>query len=215
MHLIDAAARRDGHVGRRRHHHRQRRRLRLRAAATAGSDAIVVSFFGDGATEEGVFAESLNFAVLKQLPVLFVCENNDYAIHTHQSRRQGVPDICDKARGVRHAGRAARRQRRARAAASARARRWREVRGGRGAVVLRGDDLPLARARRPGRGLPPRLPRRGRGEPWVAADAGARGWRELLDADERGAIEAEVEDGDRRGVRLRRGQPVPRRRPNS
>ena len=39
-------------------------------------DAIVVSFFGDGATEEGVFAESLNFAVLKQLPILFVCENN-------------------------------------------------------------------------------------------------------------------------------------------
>ena len=36
------------------------------------SDAIVASFFGDGATEEGVFAESLNFAVLKKLPVLFV-----------------------------------------------------------------------------------------------------------------------------------------------
>ena len=50
---------------------------------------MVVSFFGDGATEEGVFAESLNFAVLKQLPILFVCENNGYAIHTHQSRRQG------------------------------------------------------------------------------------------------------------------------------
>ena len=39
-------------------------------------DAVVASFFGDGATEEGVFAESLNFAVLKQLPILFVCENN-------------------------------------------------------------------------------------------------------------------------------------------
>jgi TPP-dependent pyruvate/acetoin dehydrogenase alpha subunit len=62
------------------------------------SDAAVVSFFGDGATEEGVFAETLNFAVLKRLPVLFVCENNGYAIHTHQSRRQGNPDICAKAR---------------------------------------------------------------------------------------------------------------------
>lgn len=61
------------------------------------SDAIVVSFFGDGATEEGVFAESLNFAVLKQLPILFVCENNGYAIHTHQRWRQGVPDICTRA----------------------------------------------------------------------------------------------------------------------
>jgi TPP-dependent pyruvate/acetoin dehydrogenase alpha subunit len=61
-------------------------------------NAIVVSFFGDGATEEGVFAESLNFAVLKQLPIIFVCENNQYAIHTHQSRRQGTTEICDRAR---------------------------------------------------------------------------------------------------------------------
>jgi len=61
-------------------------------------DAIVVSFFGDGATEEGVFAETLNFAVLKQLPILFICENNGYAIHTHQSRRQGTPAICKRAR---------------------------------------------------------------------------------------------------------------------
>jgi TPP-dependent pyruvate/acetoin dehydrogenase alpha subunit len=62
------------------------------------SPAIVVSFFGDGATEEGVFAESLNFAALKRLPILFVCENNQYAIHTHQSRRQGRTDICERAR---------------------------------------------------------------------------------------------------------------------
>ena len=61
-------------------------------------NAIVASFFGDGATEEGVFAETLNFAVLKQLPILFVCENNGYAIHTHQSRRQGTPNICDRVR---------------------------------------------------------------------------------------------------------------------
>ncbi len=61
-------------------------------------DAIVASFFGDGATEEGVFAESLNFAALKKLPLLFVCENNQYAIHTHQSRRQATPHICARAR---------------------------------------------------------------------------------------------------------------------
>jgi TPP-dependent pyruvate/acetoin dehydrogenase alpha subunit len=58
---------------------------------------VVVSFFGDGATEEGVFAETLNFAVLKKLPMLFVCENNGYAIHTPQSRRQGTPDIRGRA----------------------------------------------------------------------------------------------------------------------
>src|SRR5882757_5359429 len=41
-----------------------------------GSDRVVASFFGDGATEEGVFTESLNFASLHKLPILFVCENN-------------------------------------------------------------------------------------------------------------------------------------------
>lgn len=61
------------------------------------SNAVVVSFFGDGATEEGVFSETLNFAVLKQLPMLFVCENNGYAIHTHQTRRQGKTDIRARA----------------------------------------------------------------------------------------------------------------------
>jgi TPP-dependent pyruvate/acetoin dehydrogenase alpha subunit len=63
-------------------------------------DAIVASFFGDGATEEGVFAESLNFAALKRLPILFVCENNQYAIHTHQTRRQGKSAIAERARAA-------------------------------------------------------------------------------------------------------------------
>jgi 2-oxoisovalerate dehydrogenase E1 component len=58
---------------------------------------VVVSFFGDGATEEGVFAESLNFAALKRLPIVFVCENNGYAIHTHQTKRQAVPRIAARA----------------------------------------------------------------------------------------------------------------------
>jgi TPP-dependent pyruvate/acetoin dehydrogenase alpha subunit len=62
------------------------------------SQRIVASFFGDGATEEGVFAESLNFAVLKRLPILFICENNRYAIHTHQRLRQGRPALCERAR---------------------------------------------------------------------------------------------------------------------
>lgn len=61
-------------------------------------DSVVVSFFGDGATDEGVFYESLNFAALKRLPVIFVCENNSYAIHTHQRRRQPNLNICDRAR---------------------------------------------------------------------------------------------------------------------
>ncbi|UBF26004.1 hypothetical protein K9N68_31460 [Kovacikia minuta CCNUW1] len=63
-----------------------------------GKDSVVVSFFGDGAVEEGVFHESINFAALKQLPIIFVCENNSYAIHTHQRSRQSVGDICDRVR---------------------------------------------------------------------------------------------------------------------
>jgi TPP-dependent pyruvate/acetoin dehydrogenase alpha subunit len=61
-------------------------------------DSIVVSIFGDGAVDEGVFAESINWAALKKLPIIFVCENNNYAIHTHQRERQKLDNICDRAR---------------------------------------------------------------------------------------------------------------------
>jgi len=63
-----------------------------------GSDAVVVSFFGDGATEEGVFYETLNWAALRRLPMLFVCENNSYAIHTHISRRQATQRLVERVR---------------------------------------------------------------------------------------------------------------------
>ncbi|MGH2361033.1 MAG: thiamine pyrophosphate-dependent dehydrogenase E1 component subunit alpha [bacterium] len=62
------------------------------------TSTIVASFFGDGAVDEGVFYESLNFAALKGLPMLFVCENNAYAIHSHQAARQPLANICDRAR---------------------------------------------------------------------------------------------------------------------
>jgi TPP-dependent pyruvate/acetoin dehydrogenase alpha subunit len=61
-------------------------------------DPIVVSFFGDGATDEGVFHESLNFAALKELPLLFICENNFYAIHTHLLRRHKEANLCERVR---------------------------------------------------------------------------------------------------------------------
>ena len=54
---------------------------------------VVVVFMGDGATEEGVFHESLNFAALKNLPIIFICENNLFAIHTHQNQRQSLAEI--------------------------------------------------------------------------------------------------------------------------
>ena len=59
---------------------------------------VVACFFGDGATEEGVFYESLNFAALRSLPVLFVCENNGYAIHQPLARRWATPDLGARVR---------------------------------------------------------------------------------------------------------------------
>src|SRR5216684_7526211 len=52
------------------------------AAQLEGSDAVAVGFFGDGATGEGPFHESLNIASLLKLPVVWVCENNQYAAET-------------------------------------------------------------------------------------------------------------------------------------
>jgi pyruvate dehydrogenase E1 component alpha subunit len=52
------------------------------------TDQVSVVFFGDGAVEEGVFYESVNFAVLKKLPVLFICENNLYSVYSPLSVRQ-------------------------------------------------------------------------------------------------------------------------------
>lgn len=59
-------------------------------------DALACVFFGDGATEEGAFYESLNFAALKKTPVLFICENNGYAVHSRQQARQAVLNISEK-----------------------------------------------------------------------------------------------------------------------
>ena len=49
---------------------------------------IVIIYFGDGAIEEGAFYESINFAILKKLPVFFVCENNFYSVYTPLKYRQ-------------------------------------------------------------------------------------------------------------------------------
>ena len=58
------------------------------AARLRGEDSLCAVFFGDGTFEEGVVHESLNFAVLHRLPVLFVCENNQYACYTALTERQ-------------------------------------------------------------------------------------------------------------------------------
>jgi len=55
---------------------------------------VVAVFFGDGAIDEGVFWESINFAALKKLPILFVCEDNNYAIHSPTHERKGYKSIA-------------------------------------------------------------------------------------------------------------------------
>ncbi|MDP3725368.1 MAG: thiamine pyrophosphate-dependent dehydrogenase E1 component subunit alpha [Nanoarchaeota archaeon] len=56
---------------------------------------ITTVFFGDGAIEEGAFWESLNFACLKKVPLLFVCEDNGFAIHAGEAARHGYKSIAD------------------------------------------------------------------------------------------------------------------------
>ena len=69
-----------------------------------GNGNIVVCFFGDAAVEEGVFHESMNFASLMQLPIIFVCENNKYSVDTPIEKRQANYNLLDlgKAHDVRH-----------------------------------------------------------------------------------------------------------------
>jgi TPP-dependent pyruvate/acetoin dehydrogenase alpha subunit len=58
------------------------------AASLRRERTVSVVFFGEGATEEGAFHESVNFAVLKRLPIVFVCENNLYSVYSPMSVRQ-------------------------------------------------------------------------------------------------------------------------------
>ena len=57
------------------------------------SKNVSVIYFGDAATEEGVFFESLHFAALKKLPIIFVCEDNEYSVYTSKYERHGKRDI--------------------------------------------------------------------------------------------------------------------------
>jgi TPP-dependent pyruvate/acetoin dehydrogenase alpha subunit len=63
------------------------------AARMKGEDRVVVVFLGDATTEEGVTAESLNFAALKQIPIVYFCENNFYSVQSPLVTRQPARDI--------------------------------------------------------------------------------------------------------------------------
>ena len=69
------------------------------AAKQLGQPRVAVAFFGDGATDEGVFYESVNLAVVYKLPVIFVCENNRFSTHMPDFLRQGNPDVAARLQG--------------------------------------------------------------------------------------------------------------------
>ena len=67
------------------------------SAKLRGTQQVAVSFFGDGATNQGVFHETLNLAAVWELPVVFVCENNRFGMGTPQHEHQRVEDIAVRA----------------------------------------------------------------------------------------------------------------------
>ena len=62
-------------------------------------DRVTLTYFGDGATSEGAFHEAMNFAAVLNVPVIFLCENNEYAISVPRSKQMRVQDIATKAVG--------------------------------------------------------------------------------------------------------------------
>ena len=62
-----------------------------------GNDRVAVPFFGDGASNEGAFHESINLAAVWKLPVIFLCENNQYAVTSSFKKMVAVENIADRA----------------------------------------------------------------------------------------------------------------------
>ncbi len=69
------------------------------SAQFRGTGQVVLCFFGDGASCEGEFFETMNMAMLWQVPLVLICENNGVAISVPTSKSQATPDIADRARG--------------------------------------------------------------------------------------------------------------------
>ncbi len=69
------------------------------ASKLRGLDEVAITYFGEGATSEGDFHEALNFAAIHELPVIFFCENNGYAISESSEKQMSVRHVAERARG--------------------------------------------------------------------------------------------------------------------
>lgn len=69
------------------------------AIKKAGTDQVHVAYFGDGQSNLGSIHESMNFAAIHKLPIVFVCENNQFGISMRQSDATAIEDIADRATG--------------------------------------------------------------------------------------------------------------------
>ena len=69
------------------------------SAQVRGTDQVCIAFFGDGAANEGLFHEALNLAAIWKLPVVFLCENNRYALSLPVAQAAGVPELSRRAAG--------------------------------------------------------------------------------------------------------------------
>ncbi|MFQ5858558.1 MAG: thiamine pyrophosphate-dependent dehydrogenase E1 component subunit alpha [Anaerolineae bacterium] len=69
------------------------------ASKIRGEDAVTLTCFGEGGSSKGDFHEGLNFAGIWKLPVIFMCENNQYAISVHQSKQMAIENVAERASG--------------------------------------------------------------------------------------------------------------------
>ena len=182
-----------------------------------GGDQVVIAFFGDGANNQGIFHESLNLAAVWRLPVLFVCENNQYALSTSYRHTTAI-DVGRRPRaaaygipGVRIDGNDVLAVHAALGEAVARAR------AGEGPSLIEAHDLALGPAQHARQSARP-APRRGHGGlDRARPDPPAR---RAVDAGARSFTGAELEAagcrpptrGARRRRGVRRGQPRARGR---
>src|SRR5437016_13587241 len=70
-----------------------------RASKQRKEDAVTAVYFGEGSASQGDTHEAMNFAGIHKLGLIFVCENNGYAISVPQSRQMAIQDLADRAAG--------------------------------------------------------------------------------------------------------------------